>query len=331
MRKHRMWLIAAAIVIAAVGLFAWHVTGGGLRPWFGKTSAPVSLELSGNIEAHESVLGFKDVQSRIVELPFDEGQWVKRGTLLARVEDADYRQQVAIAQAAVAAQERQLDVARSNRDAATRTLASDEADLRYKSLDDARLRRLSEKGFIAADTRDLADAALDQARAVLARDRALCQTAQSNLALAEANLHDAEEQLRLAQITLGYTALVAPIDGVILVRQAELGEIVSPGTPVVTLADLDHVWLRAYVNEPDIGRVRLGQAATVVTDNAGGKTFSGRVSFISDQAEFTPKSVETHAERVTLVYRIRIDIDNPTHELVPGMPADARLRLAAPP
>jgi len=94
---------------------------------------------------------------------------------------------------------------------------------------------------------------------------------------------------------------------------------------VVTLADLDHVWLRAYVNEPDIGTVRLGQSAVVTTDTYPGKNYNGRISFISSNAEFTPKSVETHAERVTLVYRVRIDIANPTHELVPGMPADAHI------
>ena len=99
-----------------------------------------------------------------------------------------------------------------------------------------------------------------------------------------------------------------------------------PGTPVVTLADLDHVWLRAYINETDIGKIRYGEEADVTTDTYPGKIYKGRVSFISANAEFTPKSVETHAERVTLVYRIRIDIENPTHELVPGMPADAVLK-----
>jgi HlyD family secretion protein len=138
------------------------------------------------------------------------------------------------------------------------------------------------------------------------------------------------EAVKLAQIVLGYTTLTSPFDGVVLVRQAELGEAVAPGTPVVTLADLDHVWLRAYINEPDIGKVRHGQEAVVTTDTYPGKKYSGRISFIAETAEFTPKSVETHAERVTLVYRIRIDIDNPTHELVPGMPADAQLQALAP-
>ena len=129
---------------------------------------------------------------------------------------------------------------------------------------------------------------------------------------------------------LGYTTLRAPFDGVILVRQAELGEVVSPGAAIVTLADTDHVWLRAYVNETDIGKIRLGEAVTVTTNSYPGKEYPGRISFISESAEFTPKSVETHAERVTLVYRIRIDIDNPSHELVPGLPADAKIPVRAP-
>jgi HlyD family secretion protein len=111
------------------------------------------------------------------------------------------------------------------------------------------------------------------------------------------------------------------------VRQAELGEVVSPGSPVVTLSDLDHIWLRAYIAETDLGRIRWGQDATVTTDTYPGKQYHGRISFISSTAEFTPKSVQTFKERVTLVYRIKIDIDNPSHELKPGMPADAHIAL----
>jgi len=110
-------------------------------------------------------------------------------------------------------------------------------------------------------------------------------------------------------------------------RQAEIGEVMLPGAPVATIADLDHVWVRAYINETDIGKVRFGQAAIITTDSYPGKSYAGRISAIASQAEFTPKSVETHTERVTLVYRIKIDVFNPTHELVPGMPADATIDL----
>jgi HlyD family secretion protein len=113
------------------------------------------------------------------------------------------------------------------------------------------------------------------------------------------------------------------------VRQAELGEVVVPGSPVVTLDDLDHIWLRAYIAEPDLGRIHWGQDATITTDSFPGTQYHGRISFISPDAEFTPKSIQTYTERVTLVYRIKIDIDNPNHELKPGMPADAHLQLAA--
>src|SRR5581483_1894669 len=172
--------------------------------------------------------------------------------------------------------------------------------------------------------------AMKQSEAALKRDQALERVAAENIATAEANVKNAEETLRLAKITLSYTVLRAPFSGVILVRQAELGEVVEPGTPIVTLADLDHVWLRAYVSETDLGRVRWGQPATVTTDTYPGKKYPGRISFISSNAEFTPKSVETHQERVTLVYRIKIDVENRDHELKPGMPADAVVDLEYP-
>jgi HlyD family secretion protein len=97
----------------------------------------------------------------------------------------------------------------------------------------------------------------------------------------------------------------------------------------VTLADVNHVWLRAYVNEADVGKIRLGEEVKVTTDSYPGKVYPGRISFISEAAQFTPKSVETHAERVALVYRIRIDVDNPSHELQQLGPAGEDARHAA--
>lgn len=250
------------------------------------------------------------------------------GMLLARVDDADYRQQVAISQAALDVQTRQLAATTQSVAAAKQTIANDVADLAEKTLDAGRDQALFLKQAIATQTRDLAVTAQKQSAAAQARDQALEKVSERNVDLAVANVKDARAALEMSQIVLGYTVLRAPFNGVILVRQAELGESVVPGTPVVTLADLDHVWLRAYINEPDISKVRLGQRVSITTDSYPGKIYHGRISFISSQAEFTPKSVETHAERVTLVYRIKIDLENPTHELVPGLPADAHIALA---
>jgi HlyD family secretion protein len=324
-RRHLILSVAVTALLAGVGVAALGQPSWVLSLFERRERR--SLVVSGNIEAHESVLSFKDIQSRITVLPFDEGQWVEKGTVLARVDDADYRQQVVIAAQTLQVQQRQLAAAVRNLEAAERTVASDQADLAQKTVDFRRDQELWKHGVIPAQTRDLAETALKQSRANYLRDKALQAAAKANVAVARANVKNAQDNLRLEQIILGYTTLYAPFSGVILVRNAELGENMQPGTPVFTLADLDHVWLRAYINETDIGRVRFGQAALITTDSYPGHKYAGRISMISENAEFTPKSVETHAERVTLVYRIRIDIDNPTHELKPGMPADAAIEL----
>ena len=314
------------VVILIVGVGAWT----GYSLFFKDVVASDNLLVSGNIEAHESVVSFKAVQSRVVELPFDEGQWVKAGTLLARLDDSDYRQQVAINEAALHVQEQELASAMQKLEAARATVTNDNADLAQKKVDYVRNQKLWNEKIISADQRDLSDTAQKQSSAAMQRDVAMARSAQQDIEVAKANIKNASENLQLANIMLGYTTLRAPFSGVILTRQTELGEVMQPGTPVVTLADLDHVWLRAYVAETDLGRIRWGQAATVHTDTYPGKAYPGQISFISSEAEFTPKSVETHKERVTLVYRIKIDIENPRHELKPGMPADATIHLGAP-
>jgi HlyD family secretion protein len=320
--RPKLALIAAAILLVGGSVAAiWNYDA--LARWLTSSGQAGTIVVSGNIEAHQSVLGFKTVQSRIVDLPFNEGQWVKAGTLISRVDDADYRQQVMMARAALDVQTHQLAAAEQNLAAAKKTVESDSADLELANVEFSRADNLMKKGAGTIEARDQTSAILKKSNAAIERDRALEKSAERQVELARANIRNAEEALKLAEIVLGYTTLVAPFDGVITVRQAELGEIMVPGTPVVTLADLDHIWLRAYINETDIGKIRLDQGAVVTTDTYPGKRYKGRVSFISSAAEFTPKSVETHAERVTLVYRIKIDIENPTHELVPGMPADA--------
>jgi HlyD family secretion protein len=317
------FLAVTLMLLAGAAAAWWH--RGELARWLSKSDQAAVILVSGNIEAHQSILGFKTVQSRIVELPFNEGQWVKAGTLISRVDDSDYRQQVMMAEAALEVQRRQLAAAEQNLAAAKKTVEADEADLELAKIQFSRADDLMKKGAGTIEARDQTNAALKRSSASLERDQALEKSTERQVELARANVHSAKEALKLAQIVLDYATLTAPFDGVITVRQAELGEIMVPGTPVVTLADLDHVWLRAYINETDLGKARLDQAAVVKTDTYPGRIYKGRVSFISPAAEFTPKSVETHAERVTLVYRIKIDIDNPTHELVPGMPADAIL------
>ncbi len=144
---------------------------------------------------------------------------------------------------------------------------------------------------------------------------------------ARAKAAQAEAALELAETQFGCATLMSPTDGVVLSKNVEPGEYVAAGTPVVTVGDLANVYLRAYVNETDLGRVKIGQKVRLTTDTYPGKTYEGRVTFISSQAEFTPKNVQTLKERVKLVYRIKVSASNPAMELKAGMPADGLISL----
>src|ERR1700746_2884549 len=288
------------------------------------------IVLSGNIEAHESLVSFK-VSGRIIELPVEEGQFVQAGALLAQLEDADYQQRVRIDEANVRVRKSNLALTLAGtRDqeiqAAEQNMLDAKADLQQKKLDYERAQRLYREDAISAQDRDLADTALKRSQATFqAAEQKYSEAREGSrkedIAIAQSNLKEAAANLGMSRVNLDYTTLRAPSAGVITVRQAELGEVVVPGTPVVTLADLDHIWLRAYLAETDLGRVRWGQDAVITTDTYPGKQYHGRVSVCASDAEFTPKSVQTYKERVTLVYRVKIEINNSDHDLKPGMRA----------
>jgi HlyD family secretion protein len=304
--------------------------------WNGQAPPDNRLKISGNIEAHESMVSFR-VQGRIIDLPVEEGQLVKQGDVLARLDSDDYRQQVNVDEAALHARTAELNLALAGSrtqeiKAAEQTLVDAQADLELKKIELRRNETLFQKDEVSAETRDVAATNLKRAKAAYERakqtyDQLVEGTRKEQIDVNRKSVQFAQQNMEMSRIRLSYTTLRAPTSGVILVRQAELGEVMSPGTPVVTLADVDHLWLRGYVTETDLGRVRWGQPATVHADTYPAKSYPGRISFISSEAEFTPKSVETYRERVTLVYRIKVDVDNPNHELKPGMPADAYVDL----
>jgi HlyD family secretion protein len=301
-------------------------------------SADAMLTISGNIEAHESVVGFK-VLGRLTELPIEEGQTVKAGDLIARLDQADYQQQVGIDEATVNSREAELKLSLSGsriqeKKSAEQAVIDAQATLAQSKADFQRFQSLYEKDETPAQTRDSYAANLKRAQAAFERARQNLDLVnegvrKEQIAINQAGIRTARQTLELSRTRLGYTSLYAPTSGVVLVRNAEIGEVMAPGTPVVTIADLDHLWLRGYLSETDLGKLKLGQPVEVKSDTFPGKSYRGKVSFISSQAEFTPKSVETHKERVTLVYRVKIDLDNANHELKPGMPADAFIRTTA--
>ncbi len=328
MKKILPLIVLIALALAA-GLYFYP-------RWKTPEPAANTLLISGNIEAQESEVGFK-IPGRIATLPVQEGQCVREGDLLASLDGQDYRQQVRIDEAGLQAREAELKLALAGSrtqeiKAAEQAMLDAQADLELKKTDLQRFQALYEKDAVSAQTRDTAATHLKRAQAAYEGRRQVYDqlregARKEQIAINQANVQLARQNLEQSRLRQGDTLLRAPRPGVITVRQAELGEVVAPGGPVVTIADLDHVWLRGYISETDLGRVRWGQPAKVRTDTFPEKTYGGRVSFIASQAEFTPKSVETHKERVTLVYRIKIDLDNPNRELKPGMPADAEIEL----
>lgn len=237
------------------------------------------------------------------------------------------------------------------------------ADMEKKKADMDRAKKLYQDKYIAAQDWDAAKTAYDMAvanykkaqenhdlvvegprkeeiaagRAQLEQSQAALRLAKTHriqidvlkkeLATAQGQVKEAASALEVIQTQIEYSNLYAPTSGVVLVKNAEPGEFVVPGGAVVTLGQIEKPWLKAFINESDLGRVKLGQKVSVTTDTYPGKEYPGKVTFISSEAEFTPKNVQTAKERVKLVYRIKVGLENPQNELKPGMPADAQIHL----
>lgn len=217
-------------------------------------------------------------------------------------------------------------------EAAQQVLAQAQADLKRLEPDAARVEGLHRQGVLSRRDYEASQAAFEASRARVREasqrfDLVRKGPRAEDIDQVRARSEQAAQALALAQTQLGYATLRAPSAGVVLSRNVEPHEYVAPGTPVITLADLRKVFLRAYVEETDLGRVKLGQAVTLHTDTWPGKTYEGKVVFIASEAEFTPKSVQTPKERTKLVYRIKVELANPALELKPGMPAEADIRL----
>ena len=249
-------------------------------------------------------------------------------------------QEIQEAAAAVEAATAQHDQAKSDWDRAQQLFKNDDISraqfdqfrARFQS-SEASLKQARERSsLVRAGSRseevEMASAQVMRARAALRASQANqidLQRREQEIEGRRADIARARAQIALIDSQLADTVAVSPITGVVLVKAADVGEVLAPGTTVVSVGDQDHPWLRAYISERDLGRVKLGSQARVTTDSFRGKVYNGRVSFISSEAEFTPKQIQTSEERIKLVYRIKIDIDNPQHELKSNMPADAEI------
>lgn len=287
------------------------------------------------LEAAQAALAELLAGSRPEEIAAAKAVVEKATAFLEELQHGSRPQEIAVAEAALASAVAEQSRSETEYGRAARLLqqnaTSDEQYERARAAHEvasARVREAAQRLDLAKEGPRLeqiaaAKAALAQAQAQY--DLVRNGPRKEDIEQARARGAQAKASLALATTRLGYATVVAPMPGVVLSKNIEPGEYVNPGTPVVTIANLKDVWLRGYINERDLGKVKLGQQAIVTTDD--GKTYQGRVGFISDQAEFTPKTVQTKEERVKLVFRVKIDIDNPRMELKPAMPADAEILL----
>lgn len=338
--KKRLRIIFPIVLIAAgVGLYF------SLQ---GNADKDGALVVFGSIEADETVLSFR-TPGRLRVRYAEEGRRTAKGEILAELESEDQVLQVAAARAEAEYAEavveellngsriQEISAARASLEQARAGRASARARMEQARADFLRFKDLHEQDVVSEREYEAHRTALETARAAYEQSAAAVDAALEKLDLVEEgpraeNIRQSEakakmvrEHLRQAERQLEYTKLKSPVAGVILTESAEAGEYVNPGTPVLTVADLSTVRMRAYVNETDLPRIKRGGKATITVDGVPDATFPGHIRYISDEAEFSPKSVQTREERVKLMYRIEIELENPENLLKPGMPAEAEL------
>ncbi|HEY7925410.1 MAG TPA: efflux RND transporter periplasmic adaptor subunit [Vicinamibacteria bacterium] len=300
-----------------------------------RAADPNEIVAAGHVEATEVRISTK-VAGTLLRLNVEEGAAVAAGQELARVDttDTELELQTARADRAQAAAELQLRRAGSREEdvrEAEAQVTRAQADLSGAARDLERMEGLLASGSGTTQARDdartrhdVARASLDAARERLKRLKAgyrreEIDAAAARVQAADARIGQLEQQRKDAVIA-------SPSTGVVTEKLAEQGELLARGTGLVVVTDLANAWLNVYVSETDLGRIRLDQEASVVTDD--GQTRRGRVSFVASQAEFTPKNVQTRDERVKLVYKVKVALENKDGLFKPGMPAEARLRAA---
>ena len=325
--------ITVVMILVLAGIAAASSTW-----WLTSGSEPArDLMLYGNVDLRQVALAFNNSE-RIAAVLVQEGDRVKIGQVLARLDSSRLEPQVAQAEARVAARrhavERLRNGSRPEEIAQARAnVASAKADATNARGQYERLETLAHNSAgrgVSQQDLDNAKAALDVAEAKLAvnqkvLDLAIVGARKEDIGQAEAELRADEAQLAFLRQELADIQLVAPIDAVVRTRLMEPGEMASPQKSVFSLAITDPKWVRAYVAEPDLGKLHTGMTASVVVDSFPDRRFEGWVGFISPVAEFTPKTVQTEELRTSLVYEVRVFVKDPSDQLHLGSPTTVHL------
>jgi len=318
------------------------LVSGGSAVWFHFTQSNQSgrkVFVSGNIEAIEVDLAFR-IGGQIKTLSIEVGDRVTAGQVMATLDTDTLLTLKGGAEAAITTAKAVLDELEEGTRKEAIAMAGARlkaARSRMKNAKDEYDRHLPlfKQGAISASTLDARETALkvateDHNNAAERLGELEKGPREQQIRAARGRLEQARWQAKKIELDLNHSVLKTPISGTVLVKSNELGEVVLPGAPVATVAHTDEVWLKGYVAESDLGKVKLGQKVEVTTDTYPGKVYPGRITYISSRAEFTPKNVQTRQERIKLVYRIKVTIGNTDQELKIGMPAEGFVLLESP-
>jgi len=328
-------------VFLFVGILSLAVIAGATAWMLNRNRVPDGIVLvNGRIEGDPVVVGTK-VAGRLVSLAVREGDEVNVGQQIAEIsseqivagvdeaaaQKASSSNKLLTSMAAAAAMRRELKKAIADR--ASAIAQSDKA-----RKDAERIQKLFDDHIVPQSDLDAAIASRDVAAAnvqsadeqVAAAERAV-DAADSQVASSEKNVHAAAAALDGQRATFGDTQIQSPIKGVVSTKIAEQGEVLAPGSPIAIVTDLDALYMKAYVPEPEIGHIKLGDRAQIYVDAYPSQPFAATLREIAPRSEFTPKEVQTREERTKQVVAVKLYLDsNAQHELVPGMPADAAIR-----
>jgi HlyD family secretion protein len=328
MNKRRLITIVALAGIAVAVAVSWKT-----KPWVAAVDTG-AVTASGTVDATDVSISFR-VPGILRQRPVDEGSVVKPGEVLAALDTREASARLRQAQAAeLAAQARLRDMEQGYRPQeiaeAGAQVQQVQANLANLKEEARRSENLYATGAVSRQRRDKDDAAAsvaqEQHRAASERLK-LLQSGfrKETIAVARAQLAEAQAAVEAAKIALEDLQVTSTINGTVTRKHAEPGETLAAGRPVVTITDVTHPWVRVYMPENQIGKVQLGAPARIKIDTFPDREFTGRVSYVSSQAEFTPKNVQTQEERVKLVFAVNVTVDNPEGALKPGMPADVSI------
>lgn len=320
MKKKAFVMSLVLVGVAAAGVW-----------WLARRAdPPTDLVLYGNVDLRQVELAFNN-HERIAAVLAQEGDRVSKGEVLARLDTSRLSPQVREAEARVAAQRevverlhhgsRPEEVAEARANVESARAEAINALAQYE-----RRKTLAQNAAVSQQELDNAKATLDVANAKVALNQKALELAiagprAEDIGEAEAELEGDEAQLALLRQQLADAQLIAPVDAVVRARIMEPGEMASPEKPVLSLAVINPKWVRAYVEEPDLAKLRTGMAASVTVDSFTNRRFAGWVGFVSPVAEFTPKTVQTAELRTSLVYEVRVFVKDPSDQLHLGSPA----------